>query len=52
MLMIKSNYIALVGESRSGTRIEFSIPRAEWYAANGTNAGTVLLTLLLISTTL
>ncbi|OPZ03266.1 MAG: Pectinesterase [Bacteroidetes bacterium ADurb.BinA395] len=39
-VMIKSNYIALVGESRSGTRIEFSIPRAEWYAANGTNAGT------------
>lgn len=39
-VMIKSNYVALIGESRSGTHIELSLPRAEWYAANGTNTGT------------
>lgn len=39
-VMIKSSYVALIGESRSGTHIELSLPRAEWYAANGTNTGT------------
>lgn len=39
-VMIKSSFVALVGESRSGTHIEYSIPRAEWYAANGSNVGT------------
>lgn len=39
-VMIKCSYVALVGESRSGTHIEFSLPRAEWYAANGVNTGT------------
>jgi pectinesterase len=37
---IKTCYIALVGESRSGTRIEFNLPRAVWYAAHGVNTGT------------
>ncbi len=39
-VMIKSSYIAIVGESRGGTRIEHNIPRAAWYAINGTNTGT------------
>lgn len=39
-VMVKSSYVALIGESRSGTHIELSLPRAEWYAANGTNTGT------------
>lgn len=39
-VMIKSSFVALVGESRSGTRIEHSLPRAVWYAANGVNTGT------------
>ncbi|MGC3979262.1 MAG: pectinesterase family protein [Paludibacteraceae bacterium] len=39
-VMIKSSFVAIVGESRSGTRIEYRIPRAEWYAANGSNTGT------------
>jgi len=39
-VMLKSSYVALIGESRSGTHIELSLPRAEWYAANGTNTGT------------
>ena len=39
-VMIKASYIALVGESRGGTRIEHSLPRAVWYAANGVNTGT------------
>jgi len=39
-VMIKANYIALVGESRGGTRIEHNIPRAAWYAINGSNTGT------------
>ena len=37
---IKSSYVALVGESRSGTHIEFNLPRADWYAAHGVNTGT------------
>ena len=37
---IKSSYVALIGESRSGTHIELSLPRAEWYAAHGVNTGT------------
>jgi len=37
---IKSCYIALVGESRSGTHIEYNLPRAVWYAATGVNTGT------------
>lgn len=39
-VMIKTSYIALVGESRSATRIEHNLPRAVWYAANGVNTGT------------
>ena len=39
-VMIKANYIALIGQSRAGTRIELNLPRAVWYAANGTNTGT------------
>ncbi len=39
-VMIKSSYIAIVGESRGGTRIEHNIPRAAWYAINGANTGT------------
>ena len=39
-VMIKSSYIALVGESRAGTHIENSLPRAAWYAVNGSNVGT------------
>lgn len=39
-VMIKSSFVALVGESRSGTHIEYSLPRAVWYAANGVNTGT------------
>ena len=36
---IKSSYVALIGESRSGTHIEFNLPRADWYAAHGVNTG-------------
>ncbi len=39
-VMIKSSFVALVGESRAGTHIENNLPRAVWYAANGTNTGT------------
>lgn len=39
-VMIKSSFVAIVGESRSGTRIEHNLPRAVWYAANGVNTGT------------
>jgi pectinesterase len=38
-VMIKSSYIALIGESRVGTHIEYNLPRADWYAANQTNVG-------------
>jgi pectinesterase len=38
-VMIKSSFVALVGESRAGTHIENNLPRAVWYAANGTNTG-------------
>ncbi len=38
-VMIKSSFVALVGESRAGTHIENNLPRATWYAANGTNTG-------------
>lgn len=37
---IACSYVALVGESRSGTHIEYSLPRAVWYAAHGVNTGT------------
>jgi pectinesterase len=37
---IACSYVALVGESRSGTHIEFNLPRAVWYAAHGVNTGT------------
>jgi pectinesterase len=37
---ITCSYVALVGESRSGTHIEFNLPRAVWYAAHGVNTGT------------
>jgi len=37
---ISCSYVALVGESRSGTHIELSLPRAVWYAAHGVNTGT------------
>lgn len=39
-VMINSNHIALVGESRSATHIEYSIPRKDWYTQNGSNTGT------------
>jgi pectinesterase len=41
-VMIKASYIALIGESRAGTRIEHNIARAAWNAGggNGSNIGT------------
>lgn len=41
-VMIKSNFVALVGESRQATRIEHNIARAAWNAGEGkgSNIGT------------
>ena len=38
-VMIKSSYVAIVGESRVGTQVENNLPRAVWYAATGANTG-------------
>jgi pectinesterase len=32
-------FVALIGESRDGTRIEHSQPRSDWYSTYGTNTG-------------
>lgn len=36
---ITKNFIAIVGEDRDSVRIEYSLPRKEWYTAHGTNTG-------------
>ena len=39
-VMIKSNFVALVGESQTGTHIETSLSRTAWYNGGGNGANT------------
>lgn len=36
---ITKSFVALIGEDRESTRIEYNLPRKAWYAVHGTNTG-------------